>query len=190
MEKHLFERQIENRAKKAKENHSILYHGTSFNVLKKILKEGQLIPQGSRGSRAMESSWQTYREEDYYGKVFLSDNLYISAEYSMLVTAKNGEYDEENDLYVIMGIEVNEEELLPDLMDAPCAKTWEESLEHCNHVAKIGYIPKEQFRYLLIYDGWYNQVKFVELDNWEEVYIRELKKHQKKRKREKIKSTH
>lgn len=151
-----------------------LYHGTTLIAIEQMMKDGKLIPNKLNSSDAINAG---YNPDDYYGYLFLTNCLSNAIHYSTMAIANNHRSPLHNEswgnLCIVLEIVLPEEHLLPDVHDAPNAKTWKESLVTCRSLRHKGEIPL----------SFVSQIKFCHYEfddavvsstpsNWEETLLK------------------
>ncbi len=111
-----------------------LFHGTTKIAYQKIIKSGLIIPQESQGGINLIKHPLKEDKSKWHGFIFLTDDIDLAEWYSRGISNHL-----EKDLgIVILEIKVNENKLLPDDIECPNAKDWQDSLERSSQIKIYG----------------------------------------------------
>lgn len=132
-----------------------LYHGTNYQGLIGITNSQSILPNASEGAGPARG-----RESNYYGFSFLATTKEKAFTYTKDISI--------DQLKVIIEVQVPEELLLPDDVDCPECKTWQESSSKVNQVKVVGEISSNHIKSIYLYNP-INDEFIVEtnLNNWQ-----------------------
>lgn len=158
-----------------KASNKTLYHATSIESLRGIITAGELRPQEVTQSgwakienvdRYFDGNLEEYHKhmDNYIGYTFFGTYEESVKEYGARAAVQSGL----SDIYAIITAEISEDLLLPDLNDAPNAKTWKESEEQVGQVCVLGSVPVSQMTELtLILRNLYYRIS-TNFESWED----------------------
>ena len=128
----------------------LVYHGTSLQGIQGIIENKAIIPNKITGSDAMNNQWGDYNEKHFYGFSFFSDELTTAIDYSGLAMSNvDAPKKEILHLNIVLEVELDENEFLPDFHDCPEATCWQDSMESIHAVRWKGEIPHTAIKRIL-----------------------------------------
>lgn len=132
-----------------------LYHGTNYQGLIGITNSQSIIPNASEGAGPARG-----RESNYYGFSFLATTKEKAFTYTKDIAI--------DQLKAIIEVQVSEELLLPDDVDCPACKTWQESSDKVNQVKVEGEITSNFIKSIYLYNPISDEfVIETNLNNWQ-----------------------
>jgi hypothetical protein len=133
-----------------------VYHTTSVNNFEKIKSEGFIQPQKGQGA-GINYENPTREEISYFSNhVFLCTTLDKAISYV--------DYYKEENQAIILELEIDEDELLPDQSDCYDCENWIESAEKIQQVCVKGKISTQKISSIYVYDNQtdkYSKIKII-----------------------------
>ncbi|AEO93595.1 gp336 [Bacillus phage G] len=143
-----------------KKSNASFFHGTSFENLKSIMREGKIIPQGTSGFGIGKYTGDD-ADDKFNNFVFLGVNRSDALSYAIQMNTK---------VPVVLEVFVNENDLYPDDIDLPGAKSWEESANAIGQVKILNSIDISQINKVYFYNKSAQEIFNCDInDDWEEI---------------------
>lgn len=117
----------------------VLYHGTNYEGLLGITNNKALIPHASEGAGP-----GLGRENNFYGFTFLATSIDKAFTYALSI--------KKDKLMAILELSLPESLLLPDDVDCPACKTWQESDKKIKQVKVSGKVSADYIKKISLYN--------------------------------------
>jgi hypothetical protein len=127
-----------------------LYHGTNFESFLSIVQSGGIYPQETTASdwskpenidRYFDGDKEEYQRmmDNYEGYTFFATEESTAKWYGNRAEGKSNV----RGVYIVLKVDVSEDALMPDLNDAPEAKTWQDSEKSVAQVSVLGTVTSD-----------------------------------------------
>lgn len=151
----------------------LLYHGTNYAGLIGMTESGFISPQASQGAGLGVNYDPEYNgpndkrlEENFTGFVFLATNIDKAFSYT-----KSSNQSIQDELSAILEISLSENDLLPDDVDCPKCKTWQESESKVSQVKVGDSISIDNVGRVFLYNNKTQKlVVTTTIDSWQQDY--------------------
>lgn len=130
----------------------ILYHGTTLTAALKMIKDKEMVPQGSKGTDSLNLTGNPdYNPANYLGYLFFTDEMWLAVEYCSIAMSNVGDYTTGN-IMIVLQLDIPEELFLPDFCDSPDKDCWKRSLEEVHQISVKGNLPIDYLQKILFID--------------------------------------
>lgn len=143
-----------------------LFHGTLLSSFAKIVESGSIIPQRSYGGVSMINDKSDDHEKMYSGFVFLTDDYDNAEWYARGLSVADGH----KEAVVVLEVNVDSENLLPDDIECQECETWEEALEKVSQVKFRGQIPVANINNVYIISMINSESIDTSISSWKQDY--------------------
>lgn len=163
-----------------------MYHATTLENLRSIVSSGAIIPQAGQGvgmqvayeipkgvDVTMDDVQNMLGQEptnmnDFAGFIFLTEDYHTASDYALRLW-ENRSSSQANP-GVVLEISIDDSKLLPDDIDSPESKTWQESMRAIHQVKTGEQIPVGDIKIVHFIDEFGGSLEDCTLDKFEDIY--------------------